>query len=860
MFSTFLLLSASLGIAGHRPPGLQLERARPLSVDAHLDLDPTKDTFTGHVEIDVFFDDPSRDLWLHARELDISQARLWLDGEARPVTVKRVEDEQLRLTWSGKATGEARLEIDYTGAVSDEAPTGLFHRGDGSHDYLFTQFEATDARSVFPSFDQPNHKVPWQISVTVPEGSRAYSNAPLRSVEGGRHDFAPTRPLPSYLIAIAVGPFAEVDAGVAGKDNVPIRLLVPPGREGDAAWAVSETAPLLNWMESWFGIPYPYEKLDVVAIPDLIGFTAMEHPGLITFDERFVVADAASDTVSRRRSYVAVQAHELAHQWFGNLVTPAWWEDLWLNEGFASWMGTKAVAALYPSWNVPFKQVASRERAMAADALTSARRIREPIVTTSDIDMAFDSITYSKGQAVLEMFETWLGPATFQSGVRAYIAAHAHGVATTDDFLAALTEAAGKPVDAAFSTFLDQPGVPLVEMRLECAGSAQLVLHQRRYLPADPSAEGLWQLPVCVRTPASGGPLCTLMDTEDTTLPLPDPRCPDWVIPAAGAAGYYRSAIGAEQTTALLASSALSPTERVGMVGDAAALVASGALPPSTVLSQVPALVALGQPPVTRTTLGLVRDLDDHLVPDDLRPAYARFIRVTYGPLADALGFDPIDGEPEEDALLRPEVLSLVGNQGEDAVLRREAARRVDAALRGEGSAPEALGVVLSLAALEGGAPLLDRYRRTLEETDDEQARRRILSAMTAFSDPEAVDVLVELAMDDTLTLAERGTLMFGLFSNRQTQPAAWARMQADLDQIEQLVPAPFRRYITLLAAPLCTPAGRAEAEALLAPRAKRWLGGSKTLAQTLESIDICVATTAQQQPGVAAFLSAQGE
>lgn len=843
-------------------PGLQLTDGAPSRVRAHLDLDPAADAFTGTVRIDLRLASPTRELWLHARDLSVTDARIVQDGAERSVrhASAKVVDDMIRLRWSGALSGDVAVQVSYSGAVDKEAPVGMFHRESSGEDFLFTQFEPDEARRVFPGFDQPNHKVPWTISVRVPDGDRALSNAPVAWVQDdGDHNiyhFEQTPPLPSYLLAVAAGPFEAVDAGTAGQNGTPIRLMLPPGRADEAGWAVEQTGPVLEWLEAWFGQPYPYAKLDVVTIPDLIGFSAMEHPGLITFTDRLVLSPAETDTVSRRRGYVEVQAHELAHQWFGNLVTPVWWDDLWLNEGFASWMATKATDGLHPSWEVSFDQVSTRERAMSADALASARQIREPIVDAGDMDLAFDSITYSKGQAVLEMFEAWLGPERFQAGVRGYLDAHAHGTATTADFLGALEAEAGQPVQAAFSTFLDQPGAPLISLALDCTSAPHLSLTQQRYLPADRDAAGSWQVPVCVRTPASGGPLCTLMTEQTAELALPDTACPAWVVPNAGAAGYYRSNLGAEQTAALLSGEMLTPEERAALVGDAAALVASGELPPSTVLGQVASLVALDLPAVTRATIGIVRDLDAHLVPADQRAAYARFIRDTYGPLADRLGFDAIEGEPEAEALLRPTVLSLVGRQGEDADLRAEAQQRAPAALGGEGAAPEALGTVLSLAAIDGDVALLASYRAALEATEDSTARQRILSAMTSFTDPAVVDAVIALSLDGDLPLAERGTVIFGLFRNPQTQPMAWERMQSDLDAVERLVPAPFRRYIILLASPLCTPDGRAEAEALLAPRARRWIGGSRTLAQTLERIDVCIDTTAQQQDGVTAFLS----
>ena len=363
-----------------KPPELRLDKGKPTSYALNLDLDPSSEQFSGTVQIAFELEDPSRDLWLHASGLDIQSASLDVGGETRAVRVAQQEEQFTLFKWRGKVEGAAVLTIDYTGSVEKELPRGVFHREDDGNHYLFTQFEPESARAMVPSFDQPQFKVPWSLTIRVPDGSEAYANTPLlERKDDGDYDvfiFERTLPLPTYLISVAAGPFDVVDGGTAGRAQTPIRYLVPKGDADLVDWAVETTGPILTWLEDYFNQPYSYRKLDVVGIPNLVGFGAMEHPGLITFNAQILLAEAQTDTIGRRRSYVTVQAHELAHQWFGNLVTMEWWDDIWLHEGFASWMANKAAGDLYPEWKMEYTQVARRASAMSSDSLESARQIR----------------------------------------------------------------------------------------------------------------------------------------------------------------------------------------------------------------------------------------------------------------------------------------------------------------------------------------------------------------------------------------------------------------------------------------------------------------------------------------------------
>jgi hypothetical protein len=371
--------------------------------------------------------------------------------------------------------GPAQLRIEYHGAFNKNGSDGLFKLQDGGEWYVYSQFESIDARKAFPCFDEPNFKTPWQLTLHVNKSDAAVSNTPVQSETdepGGRKKvvFGETKPLPSYLVALGVGPFDFVDAGKAGKNHTPLRMITPKGKAAQAKYAAEVTGPLLAALEDYFGVPYPYEKLDILSVPLFGG--AMENAGLITCAQSLMLRDPAQDSIDRQRDYALVVAHEMAHQWFGDLVTTAWWDDIWLNEAFASWMDSKIMRHWKPEWNTVIDEQNTRLGAMGGDELVSARKIRQPIESNDDIANAFDGITYSKGEAVIGMFENWMGEDAFRRGVQRYIRQYAWRNATAGDFLDALSSAGSQPVGRAFSTFLDQAGVPLVSVGLSCGAGA----------------------------------------------------------------------------------------------------------------------------------------------------------------------------------------------------------------------------------------------------------------------------------------------------------------------------------------------------------------------------------------------------
>jgi alanyl aminopeptidase len=861
-----LFLTAAFAQA---PPELRLGRAvEPVQYGADLTVLPAGDTFDGVIDIALKVHESTPLIWLNATELTIREASLKAGERTLAARVVPGGADFAGFAFDQDVpAGEAVLHIVYSGKISARTSGGIFRNQVAGAWYAFTQFEAIDARRAFPCFDEPSFKTPWQIVLHVKREHMALSNTPVISetdepagMKAVR--FARTRPLPSYLVAFAVGPFDAVDAGHAGANKTPLRIITPRGLADQAKYAAEVTAQLLNTLEDYFGIPYPYEKLDSIAVPLFGG--AMENPGLITYGQTLILAKPSEDSLQRQRSYASVSAHEMAHQWTGDLVTAAWWDDIWLNEAFATWMSAKVLEKWKPEWHEEISAAASTQSAMAADSLVSARRIRQPIESNGDIANAFDSITYEKGAAVISMFEHWLTPEVFRAGVRRYLNEHAYGNATAADFLAAVSAAAGRDVAPAFSTFLDQPGVPLVSGEVKCGQGgegARLALAQRRFLPLGSPAvpNQLWQIPVCVRYANPGqGSFCTLLAEASASVALPAGQpCPSRVVLNDGGAGYYRalyrgSTAGGDKD--------LSPVERVGIVGDATALFRGGELPASDALRTAARFANDPMPEVVSTTIAIVSEAGYNLAPPDLKPNYERFVRKVYGPRAHELGWTPKPGEGDDARFLRSELVQFVANDGADAVLSAEAVRLASKWLDDRsGIAPGMLTVVLETAAAHGDRPLYERMAAALAKTTDPAERQALIAGMAAFSDPAIIKANFGLLLDGAVDLREARGLMLGPLRDPRTRAIPFELVRDNYDQLASKVPGSFRGEFSArlprVGSAFCDEKHRAEVEAFFKDRSAKATGGARILAQTLESIDQCIAIRQAQEPSVAEFL-----
>ena len=865
------LAGPALADPGPQPPTLRLpSTAEPLGYAVDLAIDPGKDTFRGSVDIEIRIKEKTGLLWLNASDLTIAKASANAGGRAVGVHAVPGGENFVGFAFDEPvAPGGVRLHVEYTGKLDETSTQGVFRQKDRADWYVFSQFETTDARRAFPCFDEPSFKVRWQLTLRIPSGTTAVSNTPIELESAGSDGarvvrFKRTEPLPSYLVAFGVGPFDYLDAGTAGAKKTPIRIVTPRGKASQGRYAAQTTGPLLERLEAYFGIAYPYEKLDQLAIPQTVTFSAMENAGLITWSERVLLAPPDEETILFQRRQASTNAHEMAHQWFGDLVTLAWWDDVWLNESFATWMADRTIIEWKPEWAEDVSRVVASSNVMFDDMLVSARKIRQEIASNDDIVNAFDGISYQKGAAVLTMFEAWVGAAKFQSGVHDYLEAHRFGNATVRDFLQALESASRPGVASAFSTFLDQPGVPVVAVSLDCAGgAANLSLSQERLLPigSTGAAGQIWRVPICARA-GSGGKdarACSLLTEAKGSMPAPGAPCPAWLLANDGELGYYRALYKGDLLPKLLAVAdrQLTVAERVGLIRDVNALAQAGALPMPDALALVPRFSGDSSRQIVESTLRIASDIREHLVPSDLKPNYARFLSKMYGARARALGFTGKPGEDDDTRLLRYGLVGFVAREADEPGLQSEA-RRLALKWLADRTAvsPDLIGQVLEVAARYGDRTLFDRFRAAAKTAPERRDRGRLYAALGSFVDPALLKEAFSLSLDPSLDFRET---IYASYSALDTDPgraALWDFVKANFDAIIARMPRETTGGITYVASGFCDAEREKDAKAFLGGRVGKLPGGPRNLAQTLEGIQLCIASRAVQEPGVREFLS----
>lgn len=867
LFLPFVLLAEDA-------PKLRLDgRAVPERYAADLTLIPGQDEFTGKIDIAISVVRPFSVLWLNASALTISKATLSAGGKSWTGKALPGGDDFAGLDFgSNIPAGHAGLHLEYTGKISKGSSAGVFQLQDGEPWYIYTQFEPTDARRAFPCFDEPNYKTPWALTLHVKNDQQAFANTAAVSEtvepEGMKKVvFAPTRPLPSYLVAFAVGPFEVVDAGKAGRNKTPLRVLVTRGRTQEAKYAAETIPQLLVELEKYFGMPYPYDKLDAISMP--ISNFAMENVGLITYGQSLLLSRPEADTINRQRGFALVGAHEMAHQWFGDLVTTAWWDDIWLNEAFATWMENRIVDGWKPEWHVMAGAMEARLGAMRLDSLVNARKIRQPILSNDDIANAFDGITYEKGAAVIRMFEQWIGPEKFQKGVQNYMRKYADKNSTAPEFLAAISDAAGRDITSAFNSFLDQAGVPLITVDLRCdSGRPRLQVEQQRSLPigSKGDAKQNWLVPVCAKYSADGkvSEECHVFSDPKSEVELKNARtCPVWLTANDRGSGYYRVLYRGDMLQRALADhgSRLTPVERIAVLGDVNALVISGQLTPAVALSFVPEFAGDADRNIVLATIEIAGITRGSAVPDALRPAAARFFRKTFGERARQLGWRSKPGDTDDTRILRQNLVATVALAGEDPDLSAEAAKLASAWLdTGKGIDPEMLGGVLSVAARDGDRALFDRMLKAAKESKVRRERQTLIGALGSFRKPELARAAMQLVATGEFDPREGfGPLLFGpgQWPENRRLPFEFVKQNLDgiLAKLPREVGADFAAELPFVGGGFCDAPARSELEAFFKDKVGSYTGGPRNFAQVLEGIDLCIARRAAIQDAIADFL-----
>ncbi len=858
-----------------------------------LRLVPSEERFSGSIDIRVTLDQPTTRIWMHGTSLHVARATISpgmeaaaadtaIDARWEPSDHEGVD--ALRFD-TAVGPGNATIHIEYD-APFDRQLKGLYRVDVGDDHYAFTQFEATSARYAFPGFDEPRFKTPFDVSLDVLASDHAVSNGSILGtapLDGGmqRITFNTTAALPTYLLAIAVGPLDIVEAPAIPPNDVrthalPLRGVAARGRGPELAYALEHTPEIVASLERYFGIEYPYEKLDIIAVPDFAS-GAMENAGAITFRETLLLlgAHAPEDQV---RAFTNVMAHELAHHWFGDLVTMPWWDDIWLNEAFATWMATRVVREVAPEQHAELSALTGVHGAMGADSLAAARQIRQPVETEDDIRNAFDSITYQKGGAVLAMFERWIGADTFRDGIRAYLRDHRFGTARSEDLMAALAQTSGRDVGTPFLSFLEQPGLPLVGANLSCGEGGQFVdLTQRRFTPtgSEIASEGtLWSIPVCIRygRGRTTAEVCTLLNGASARLPIPGDACPDWIFPNADAAGYYRYSLAPEDLSALMAHGlrSLTPAERLSLANNLRAAYVSGALPAADVLTASQTLAADDTRLVAIEPMGLFMALVDDLAPSDRQDDARAFVRSVYASRLTRLGWTARAHDDGDTRLLRRDLASFMVRVGRDPATRTRAAAlgRTYLGFGGNGEIhADALEPTLVATALiaavnephDGAAntPFFDALVERLVATSDAILRANLLAAIGSVEDPGLAARALALGADPRLRVNEVMAPLGGQIETPEGRERAWTWADTGLDAILARVATTRGGYMPLLFAGFCDTTHRDAVEAFFTPRLSALPGSPRNLRVALEAITLCAARVDAQRASAVSFLDA---
>ena len=873
------LLSAAFPVSAADVPSGKLPDT--LQADAfavELRIDPRNDAFSGVSRIDGAIKHATRTLFIHGRDMQISRATITpKGGESLSLNAKQVHvSGVIELTAAADIpAGPASLALEYSAPFNRqlEGAYKLVHAGES---YVMTQMEPLGARLAFPGMDEPAFKRPWDITLIVPQDQNAVANTKLieetKLADGfKRMRFARTENLPSYLIAFAVGPWdivewQDIPANAVRKTPLALRGIAAKGRGKDMHYALENTAEIVNELERYFGIAYPFDKLDILAAPDFAA-GAMENAGLITYRDSLMFANDSSPT-GLRQAYWNVHAHELAHQWFGDLVTMPWWDDLWLNEAFATWMATRTIRSIKPEFGGERGKLEGTLAAMGGDSLATTRRVREPIDDFTEIAAAFDGITYQKGGAVLAMFEHFIGAENFRAGIHQYLIEHAGGNATSRDLIAAVAaqSADSEGVFAAFSSFVDQPGVPFLRVALHCeAGKVPRVnIAQSRYLPLGSSAASgqHWGVPLCLRfgNGDSTHTQCNLISESQSSVTLDNSAsCPDWLMPNADAAGYYRFALApADQQRLDTAFDKLSDTEQRVYADSLEAAFEAGAIDPAVYLAALPKLASAQARQVVTAPISTLSWMDEHLARNDTeRTALYAKVRAVYQPRLDALGLDAKPGESDDEHLLRAALQNLLADFAHDPTLRATLGKRgravlgidSDGVLKPDAVAPDQRALALEMAAVTGDAALFDAMANAFRASTDSVLRGQLLSALGRFNDPVLAARARAISLEEGTRSNELTLVAFSQLAERALRNDTRAWLRSEYDALMKKGPRGLGGgFVRLDAYARCS---TVEADAISSwhePRLREVEGGPRRLAQSVEGIRLCAALKAAQQ------------
>ena len=775
------------------PEGRLPDSVTPSAYRLDLSVAPAQTRFSGHVEIDATVNAPTRYVYIHGRDLAVRRAAATVGGRVITAAWRQVAPSGVALLTFPETlpAGPVTLSFDYDAAFQD-GPEGLFHIKVGDKWYSWTQFESTDARAAYPSFDQPGYKQPFTVTLRTPAGLSAISNAPETGVEHQGavdvHHFAATLPLPTYLLALMVGPFAQNAIAVPPTPQrpapLPLRIISTQQNAGSLAFAAANTPAIIQHLEAYFGQSFPYPKLDAITTPILPG--AMENAGADLFADPLLVLDDKASTHQKREFGMTV-AHELAHQWFGDLVTPAWWDDIWLNESFANWMGYRIGNEWRPDLGIGAGANAEAFAAMNTDALLAGRPIHQRIDRTAQIDAAFDGITYGKGGQVVAMIAAFMGDDKFRDGVRAYMAAHRYGNATTADFFKAMADVAGDPrILPAMQSFTDQQGVPLLTfIRME----GYLGVTQSRYARLGTTApDTKWTVPMCFRLDNERE--CQLVEGKlghwlrSTSFPTTGVFMPN-----AGGTGYYRFELPKGEWDRLISASAHLPAGEALALSDSLLASFQAGRAQASQLAELARVMSAN--PDSHASAAAIAPIawvaGAGLLDDDAMRAYRALVQRIHAPVLEGLGFDPRAGayasEDPERQQRRVDTVTALVDTARDEHLRRQLLKATQQSLAGDAGAldPVWYGLGLDLWLADGGKSAARQLLERALASQDPLLRPAAMNALAGTGRQDIASWLLNDVHDDRLRLSERMDMVSSIAATRATRDYGYRWMREHL-------------------------------------------------------------------------------
>jgi aminopeptidase N len=841
--------AAAVVAAAPVPVGQLTDAVRPAAYRLDLTVDPAQERFSGRVEIEASLKSASAFVDLHGRDLAIRKAAAIVGGK------------EIAGRWTVlDTTGVARLTFAETlpaGAVTfifeydapfENSPAGMFRVKVEDDWYSWTQFESIDGRAAFPSFDEPGFKTPFTVTLRTKPGQVAVSNAPeiSKTLENGLevHRFAPTLPLPTYLVAMMVGPFAVLEGAVPQTPQrsapLPLRIVSTRQNADKLAFALEGSKGIVAHLEDYFGQPFPYPKLDQITTPILPG--AMENAGADLYNDGILVMDDKAST-DQKRTFGMVVSHELAHQWFGDLVTPAWWDDIWLNESFANWMGYRIGDQWRPDLNIKAGALDEGFTAMNTDALLAGRPIHQSITANAQIDEAFDSITYGKGGHVVAMIAAYMGDTKFRDGVRRYMAAHKYGNATSTDFFAAMAEAAGDPrIIPAMQSFTDQQGVPLVTFTGGKGG--KYTVSQSRYVRLGTAAPATrWGIPLCMRRAAEAR--CELM-TEATMPLLFKGKGP--LVPNFGGTGYYRFELPQKDWDALISQADNLPGgEALALADSLLASFRAGRASAGQLAALARKLVNNPDSYASEAGIDGLEALDGAGMMDDAaKSAYRKFIAKLYRPRLAAMGFTPkadaYSGENPEKSQKRLQIVERLAGTARDSALRGQLAAAATAFLGGDKSAldPALYGAAFETWLTAGGLGAAKQLADRALASQDPLLRPAALAAVATSGDAAVAKWLLDDFKDDRLRRSERVGLVRGVIQTGATRDFGFEWLGRNFDALMSSGGGIFfAARLPAMLSGYCSAARADDIASLLRPRMTGKTGALE-LERTIERVRSC--------------------